>query len=86
MVDDLYQPLLDQNLSFVAKDATGNIVGVSLNIDGWDDPPIETDTRLAVIWEFEDSLEKPIRYCILKSETLRHRMTRILLLDCGHLA
>lgn len=68
MVDDLYQLLLDQNLSFVAKDIIGNIVGVSLNFDGWNDIRLDTNSKLAVIWEFEDFLEIPIRY----SATLIH--------------
>ncbi|KAL1506202.1 hypothetical protein ABEB36_005604 [Hypothenemus hampei] len=61
LIDALWEPLLEKNLSFVARNETGKICGVSLNFDARDEPEMEIKSKLNVIFEFLESVEGPIR-------------------------
>ncbi|XP_018568645.1 uncharacterized protein LOC108908938 [Anoplophora glabripennis] len=61
LVDALWEPLLDKNLSFIIKSETGKIVGVALNFDAHDEPEVEIKSKLTVIFEFLESIEGPVR-------------------------
>lgn len=62
LVDAMYEPMLNSNLSFLAKTGSGKIVGVAINFDAWDEPEIEIHSKLSVIWEFLDFVEIPVKY------------------------
>ncbi|KAJ8918616.1 hypothetical protein NQ315_013122, partial [Exocentrus adspersus] len=61
LIDALWEPLLDKNLSFIVKSETGKIVGVALNFDARDEPEVEIKSKLTVIFEFLESIEGPVR-------------------------
>lgn len=61
LVDALWEPLLEKNLSFIVKSETGKIVGVALNFDAHDEPEVEIKSKLTVIFEFLESIEGPVR-------------------------
>lgn len=59
-IEQSWDYLLEKDLSFVVTDRDGDIVGISLNIDGQDPPEVTTSAELGVIIEFLDSVEKPV--------------------------
>lgn len=62
MMDRLWQPLVEKNLSFVAKSAKdGRTIGVGLNFDLRDEPEVVLDSKLMIVFEFLEYLEAPIR-------------------------
>lgn len=61
LMDALWEPLIEKDLSFIVKSETGKIVGVALNFDARDEPEVEIKSRLTVIFEFLETLEAPIR-------------------------
>lgn len=62
LLEVLWKPLVEKNLSFVAKSAdTGKVIGVSLNFDAHDEPEVEIKSKLTIIFEFLEFLEGPIR-------------------------
>lgn len=61
LIDAMYEPMLDSNLSFIAKTESGKIVGVAINFDAWNEPEIEIKSKLSVIWEFLDYVEIPVK-------------------------
>jgi len=53
--------------SFVVKSKESDrLIGAALNFDALDEPDIEFNGRLTVIFEFLESLEGPIRYSLNK--------------------
>ena len=62
-MNDLWEPLVAAELSFVLKDDAGRIVAVALNFDVFDEPVVEPKVkRLSYIFDFLESLEAPVRY------------------------
>ncbi|KAI4484951.1 hypothetical protein M0802_012924 [Mischocyttarus mexicanus] len=62
LMDKLWEPLVKKDLSFVLKSSQNNqIIGIGLNFDVWDEPEVEIESKLSVIFEFLEYLEKPIR-------------------------
>ncbi|XP_076759929.1 nonribosomal peptide synthetase ebony [Xylocopa sonorina] len=62
MMEILWDPLVEQNLSFVVKSSRdGRIIAVGLNFDLWDEPELVIDSKLMVVFEFLEYLEAPIR-------------------------
>ncbi|XP_054013397.1 beta-alanyl-bioamine nonribosomal peptide synthetase ebony [Hylaeus anthracinus] len=62
MMDLLWEPLVEKNLSFVVKSARdGRTIGVGLNFDLWDEPEVILDSKLTIVFEFLEYLEAPIR-------------------------
>jgi len=66
LTDKLWEPLVQKNLSFLIKDVYGQPVAVALNFDAHDEPSVEIASKLAVVFDFLEFLEGPIRYCRLK--------------------
>jgi hypothetical protein len=66
LTDKIWVPLVQKNLSFLIKDANGEPVGVALNFDAHDEPTVEIASKLAIVFDFLEFLEHPIRYCRLK--------------------
>lgn len=62
LIDAMYEPMLNSNLSFLAITSSGKIVGVAINFDAWDEPEIEIQSKLSVIWEFLDYVEIPVKW------------------------
>lgn len=60
LIEQSWNYILEKNLSFAVTDRNGDIVGISLNIDGQDPPHFTINDSLGVILEFLDSIEKPI--------------------------
>jgi amino acid adenylation domain-containing protein len=61
LTDKLWEPLLQKNLSFLVKDVYGQPAGVALNFDAHDEPSVEIVSKLAVVFDFLEFLEGPIR-------------------------
>lgn len=61
LMDKLWEPLLEKNLSFVVKTESGKAVGVALSFDARDEPEVEVHSKLSVIFEFLESVEGPVR-------------------------
>jgi hypothetical protein len=43
------------------RDQVGRDIGVALNFDANAEPEVEIDCKLSIVFEFLESLEKPIR-------------------------
>uniref|UniRef100_A0A0P6E9S3 Ss-alanyl conjugating enzyme n=1 Tax=Daphnia magna TaxID=35525 RepID=A0A0P6E9S3_9CRUS len=61
-MEELWEPLVAAELSFVLKDKSGNVAAVALNFDLFDEPFVEPKARrLAYVFEFLESIEAPVR-------------------------
>ncbi|XP_034177001.2 nonribosomal peptide synthetase ebony isoform X2 [Osmia lignaria lignaria] len=62
MMEILWEPLVEKNLSFAVKSARdGRTIAVGLNFDLWDEPELILDSKLTIVFEFLEHLEAPIR-------------------------
>lgn len=61
ILEMIWEVLVEKDLSFIIKDSTGRSVGVSLNFDARDEPAVEVNSKLIVVFEFLEFLEGPIR-------------------------
>lgn len=61
LIEALWEPLLEKNLSFIAKNEKSDIIGVALNFDARDEPEVEIKSKLTIIFEFLESIEGPVR-------------------------
>ncbi|XP_047363754.1 mycosubtilin synthase subunit C isoform X3 [Vespa velutina] len=62
LMEKLWEPLIEKDLSFVVKSSQDDrVIGVSLNFDLWDEPEVEIDSKLTIVFDFLEYLEKPIR-------------------------
>lgn len=61
LLDAIWQPLVEKAYSFVIKDDKNHIVGAALNFDANDEPEVECNGPLTVIFEFLDFVEVPIK-------------------------
>lgn len=61
LMEALWEPLLEKNLSFIARNESGKICGVALNFDAHDEPEVEITSKLTVIFEYLESVEGPVR-------------------------
>lgn len=57
----IWDVLVEKGLSFIVKDSNGRSVGVALNFDARDEPAVEVNSKLVVVFEFLEYLEGPIR-------------------------
>lgn len=57
----IYDDLLEKDLSFVVMDGHDQMVGVSLNMDGHNEPEVEINNLLSIVFEFLEFVEGPIR-------------------------
>lgn len=61
ILQDIWEILVEKNLSFIIKDKNGRSVGVALNFDAHDEPAVQVNSKLIVVFEFLEFLEGPIR-------------------------
>ncbi|XP_026670052.1 uncharacterized protein LOC108625792 isoform X2 [Ceratina calcarata] len=62
LMEQLWNPLVEQNLSFLAKSSRdGRTIGIGINFDLWDMPKLILDSKLRIIFDFLEQLEAPIR-------------------------
>lgn len=62
VMEFMWNSLIEQNLSFVIKSKqNGKIIGVTLNFDLWDETDLVLNSKLMIVFEFLEYLEKPIR-------------------------
>ncbi|KAG7189638.1 hypothetical protein KM043_017318 [Ampulex compressa] len=62
MMEALWTPLVETNLSFAVKSSQDNrMIGVGLNFDLWDEPELTLDSKLMIVFEFLEYLEAPVR-------------------------
>lgn len=64
ILEMIWEILVAKELSFIIKDSNGRSVGVALNFDARDEPEVQINSKLIVIFEFLEFLEGPIRYVI----------------------
>ncbi|PNF43301.1 hypothetical protein B7P43_G14455 [Cryptotermes secundus] len=67
LTDKIWEPLIQKNLSFLVKDALGEPVGVALNFDAHDEPTVDIASKLAIVFDFLEFLEGPIRNLAVSS-------------------
>jgi hypothetical protein len=61
LTDRLWEPLIQKDLSFIVKAERGEPAGIALNFDANDEPPVEIASKLAIVFDFLEYLEGPIR-------------------------
>lgn len=66
VLDQMWDDLIDQNLSFVAiiEDGDKTPMGVALNLDARDEPELRFHSKLEIIFQFVEDIEAPIRLVI----------------------
>lgn len=57
----MYDHFVENGICFVVWDADDRMVGVALNTDANDEPEIEIHSKLAIVFEFLEHIEGPIR-------------------------
>ncbi|XP_012526136.1 tyrocidine synthase 1 [Monomorium pharaonis] len=69
LMEAMWEPLVKKNLSFVIKSAqSGKTIGVTFNFDLWDEPEVILKSKLMIVFDFLEYLEKPIRDCRLPKD------------------
>lgn len=61
ILEPLWPELIKKNLSFVVLDETNRMIGVSFNFDARDEPEVEVNNNLVIVFDFLESVEGPIR-------------------------
>ncbi|XP_065340194.1 beta-alanyl-bioamine nonribosomal peptide synthetase ebony [Cloeon dipterum] len=61
LLDALWDPVVEKNLSFVIKDREGRDVGAALNFDVYDEPEVNLETKLMIVFEFLEHVESQVR-------------------------
>jgi hypothetical protein len=61
ILEMIWGVLVEKGLSFIIQDASGRSVGVALNFDARDEPEVQVNSKLIVVFEFLEYLEGPIR-------------------------
>lgn len=64
LLEGIWKPLVEKAYSFVIKGKDNRIIGVALNFDANDEPEPPIIGSLAVIFEFLDFVEVPIKYVL----------------------
>lgn len=62
LLECIWDDLVDKAYSFVVKDKCGRLIGVALNFDANDEPEPVVSSELAIIFEFLEFIEAPIKY------------------------
>lgn len=58
-IEQIWEYILEKDLSFAVTDRDGNIVGICLNKDGQDQPKTMITNPFGIIVDFLDSIEIP---------------------------
>ncbi|XP_034255350.1 dimodular nonribosomal peptide synthase [Thrips palmi] len=61
LLDQIWKPLLEKDLSFVVKNDSGTAVACALTFDAHDEPPVEITSKLSIVFDFLEFIEGPIR-------------------------
>lgn len=61
IIEMIWETLVEKELSFIIKDLNGRSVGVALSFDARDEPEVQVNSKLVVVFEFLEFLEGPIR-------------------------
>lgn len=61
ILEAIWEILVTKDLSFIIKNANGQSVGVALNFDARDEPEVQVNSKLVIVFEFLEFLEGPIR-------------------------
>lgn len=62
LFEEIFDDLVEKDISFVVMDQQDRMVGVALNMDAHNEPEIEITSSLSIIFEFLEFVEGPIRY------------------------
>ncbi|XP_059470894.1 beta-alanyl-bioamine nonribosomal peptide synthetase ebony [Neocloeon triangulifer] len=65
LIQAIWKPVVEKNLSFLVKDKDGRDVGAALNFDVYDEPDVDIDSRLMIVFEFLESVEVQVREKVL---------------------
>lgn len=61
IIEEIWGPIVDKDLSFVVKDEDNQIIGVALNFDARDEPELTVTSKMIIVFEFLEHVEGPIR-------------------------
>ncbi|KAJ6640252.1 Mycosubtilin synthase subunit C [Pseudolycoriella hygida] len=61
IIEELWERIVEKDLSFVVKDEDNQIIGVALNFDARDEPELTVTSKLIIVFEFLEHVEGPIR-------------------------
>ncbi|KAL6430303.1 hypothetical protein ACFW04_007784 [Cataglyphis niger] len=62
LMEAMWNSLIEKGLSFAIKSAQNDkMIGVTLNFDVWDEPELTLNSKLMIIFDFLEYLEKPIK-------------------------
>lgn len=61
ILEMIWEVLVEKDLSFIIQDMNGKTLGVALNFDAHDEPEVQVNSKLIVVFEFLEFLEGPIR-------------------------
>ncbi|KAF4531412.1 hypothetical protein B566_EDAN009654 [Ephemera danica] len=61
LLDALWPHLLDSNLSFTVRGPDGRDIAVALSFDAHAEPEVQVHSQLAIVFDFLESIEGPIR-------------------------
>ncbi|GJQ71327.1 hypothetical protein Trydic_g11061 [Trypoxylus dichotomus] len=65
MIDQIWEPLVENGLCFVAKGENGSIDGVALNYDARNKPKVNISPQLNIVFDFLENIERPVRDNVL---------------------
>ncbi|KAK3918710.1 Mycosubtilin synthase subunit C [Frankliniella fusca] len=61
LMDQIWKPLVEKELSCVVKDEAGEAVACALTFDAHDEPPVQITSKLNIVFDFLEFIEGPIR-------------------------
>ncbi|GLV34396.1 ebony [Carabus blaptoides fortunei] len=61
LLENIWQVSIEKDINFVVKSKSGEAVGVSINFDTRDEPKVENNSKLSVVFEFSEYVEQPLR-------------------------
>ncbi|EZA51013.1 Tyrocidine synthase [Ooceraea biroi] len=62
LMETMWNSLVEKGLSFAMKSMqSGKTIGVTFNFDVWDEPEVIINSKLIIIFDFLEYLERPIR-------------------------
>ncbi|KAG4065477.1 hypothetical protein HA402_009038 [Bradysia odoriphaga] len=61
IIEEIWELMVEKDLSFVVKDENNQIIGVALNFDARDEPELTVTSKMIIVFEFLEHVEGPIR-------------------------